>query len=516
MPHALVLAGPDGWHMEDLERGAGAGSGPARLSRTGSVSDDDLDALYRGASAFAYPSSYEGFGLPVLEAMARGVPTVTSDASGARGGRRRGRRCSWMPDDVAGARRRARARAHRRGAARRTSAPAAARAAAVLVGRHRACYPRGLPPGHRSDARMKVTLISTVLNCVDRAAPFLASLAAQTRAPGRGRDRGRRAPPTAPPAPSARTTRVTVIEAPGANISAGRNIALAHATHEVIAATDADCELDPGWLAAHRGARSRTAPTSPPGSTNRSADGFFQACVAALNLPDGRRPRSTRRGSCRARGPSPSGATPIDAGGRLPRVARHRRGHVGEPPLARAGAWTSGSRRTPSCDGRCDPTSRSTWTQYFRYARGDAIAGMLPRAPRPAVRRVRRASSPRSSSGRTWPKLLAAAGAVAYARTPVRRAWPGSPTPPTGPRRRCRSRPAGARPTREDGRLHGGSVRRLRGSESSVVVVEPAAGLRPEVGPRPPSVAEARRRVARVAELLEQHLADAAASCRAR
>jgi alpha-1,3-rhamnosyl/mannosyltransferase len=45
------------------------------------VPEADLDALYRGAEAFCYPSLYEGFGLPVLEAMARGVPTITSSAS---------------------------------------------------------------------------------------------------------------------------------------------------------------------------------------------------------------------------------------------------------------------------------------------------------------------------------------------------------------------------------------------------------------------------------------------------
>lgn len=80
VPHALVLAGPLGWRSRPIH-GELAVPGPGRVIVTGRVSTEDLDALYRGADAFVYPSLYEGFGLPVLDAMARGVPVITSDSS---------------------------------------------------------------------------------------------------------------------------------------------------------------------------------------------------------------------------------------------------------------------------------------------------------------------------------------------------------------------------------------------------------------------------------------------------
>jgi glycosyltransferase involved in cell wall biosynthesis len=49
-----------------------------RLVAPDHVSDDELPALYRGAAVFAYPSFFEGFGIPILEAMASGTPVVTS------------------------------------------------------------------------------------------------------------------------------------------------------------------------------------------------------------------------------------------------------------------------------------------------------------------------------------------------------------------------------------------------------------------------------------------------------
>jgi glycosyltransferase involved in cell wall biosynthesis len=53
----------------------------SKVIRTGRVPESDLDLLYRAAMMMAFPSLYEGFGLPLLEAMSRGCPIVASDAA---------------------------------------------------------------------------------------------------------------------------------------------------------------------------------------------------------------------------------------------------------------------------------------------------------------------------------------------------------------------------------------------------------------------------------------------------
>ena len=74
----LVLAGGAGWGADDVAAAVAASGLGRRIVRTGYVDDDAIPALLRSATAVVYPSLYEGFGLPALEALACGAPLVTT------------------------------------------------------------------------------------------------------------------------------------------------------------------------------------------------------------------------------------------------------------------------------------------------------------------------------------------------------------------------------------------------------------------------------------------------------
>lgn len=75
----LVIAGASGWASEKTM--ARLASRPAGVRYLGYVAEDELPGLVAGATAFIYPSLYEGFGLPVAQAMAAGAPVITSNTS---------------------------------------------------------------------------------------------------------------------------------------------------------------------------------------------------------------------------------------------------------------------------------------------------------------------------------------------------------------------------------------------------------------------------------------------------
>ena len=81
LPHKLVLAGGDGWENRAVYERAASVSCAADVRFLGYVSGPVKSALYDNASLFVFPSLYEGFGIPPLEAMEHGCPVVCSDAA---------------------------------------------------------------------------------------------------------------------------------------------------------------------------------------------------------------------------------------------------------------------------------------------------------------------------------------------------------------------------------------------------------------------------------------------------
>ncbi len=80
-PHHLVIAGGKGWLYEPIFAAVEEENAQAFVHFLGFIPDEDLPALYNLADLFAFPSHYEGFGLPVLEALACGTPVLCTDTS---------------------------------------------------------------------------------------------------------------------------------------------------------------------------------------------------------------------------------------------------------------------------------------------------------------------------------------------------------------------------------------------------------------------------------------------------
>ena len=79
--HHLILVGQKGWHHKPIFEAIGASPWKTQIHHLNYLSDELVALLYSQTDVFVYPSHYEGFGLPVLEAMTLGAPVITSNTS---------------------------------------------------------------------------------------------------------------------------------------------------------------------------------------------------------------------------------------------------------------------------------------------------------------------------------------------------------------------------------------------------------------------------------------------------
>jgi glycosyltransferase involved in cell wall biosynthesis len=264
---------------------------------------------------------------------------------------------------------------------------------------------------------MKVSLISTVKDVgPEQVREFLDSLRAQTRHPdetiivdGGSTDGTLEALQEA--------TDVTVISEPGANISRGRNVAIAAAAHDVIAATDADCTLAPDWLERLLAPIEEGADVAA-GFYRPQGDSFLQACMAAVSL---REPEEVGPGWMPSSRSIAFRRSAYEAAGGYPEWLQ-----VGEDMYFDHRLVSSGARMDNATDAvvlwRIRPTLGETWTQYAGYAEGDALAGLYPE--RHFLRFAVYAFGALALTSRSrLLKALAVAAGTAYASRPVRRAW---------------------------------------------------------------------------------------------
>jgi glycosyltransferase involved in cell wall biosynthesis len=262
---------------------------------------------------------------------------------------------------------------------------------------------------------VKISLISTVKDSGGHVGEFMESVRAQTRAPDEivvvdgGSTDG-----------TLEVLRdsdgVTLIEEPGANIARGRNVAIAAATHDVIAVSDADCVLAPDWLERLLEPIERGADVSM-GAYRPLAQSFFQVCAAAVAVPEPSELRtetfmpSSRSIAFRRDAFLEAGGYPeeLDKGEDMWLDLRWREGGARMELAADAIAYW-----------RVRPTLAEHWRQYSDYARYDVIGGMWPR--RHAIRFATYAAAGVAIRKRGWLLALAATAGAGYAAKPIRRA----------------------------------------------------------------------------------------------
>lgn len=282
----------------------------------------------------------------------------------------------------------------------------------------------GPGPAPPSAGEVKVSLVATVRNAHPAVERWLASVRRQTRPPdevlvvdGGSTDATVAALRAAPG--------VTVLEAPGANIARGRNLAVRAAAHEVIAVSDGDCVLAEDWL--ERILRPIEAGAAVAAGFYRPLAGAAWQVYVTSHLPD---PEEVGPGWMPSSRSLAFRREAFEAAGGYPEWLA-----IGEDMYLNHRWRDLGVRIEPAIDAVVwwppRPTLAATWRQYVRYAEGDGAAGMYPQ--RHLARFAAYGLLLAAAAGRRRRLLaaLAAAGAL-YVRRPVRRAMrrlpPGSPS----------------------------------------------------------------------------------------
>lgn len=271
---------------------------------------------------------------------------------------------------------------------------------------------------------MKISVVATVKDARDHVGEFLSSIRAQTEPPDEvvvvdgGSTDG-----TLELLRSAED--VALLEAPGANIARGRNLAIEAATHDVIAVSDADCVLSPVWLERLAQSLERGADVAM-GFYRPIPTSLFETVAAGVALPEAHQVNperfmpSSRSIAFRREAFERAGRYPewLDVGEDMFLNHRFRELYLAMDFAPEAVAFW-----------RIRPGIMDTWHQYFRYAQGDALAGMYPE--RHALRfAVWGTLAWAAATRRRW--VLAALGTAAAAQAATRlprvfRLLPGRP-----------------------------------------------------------------------------------------
>lgn len=262
----------------------------------------------------------------------------------------------------------------------------------------------------------KVSLISTVKDAGPYISEFLASIEAQTRPPDQvvivdgGSTDGTLQTLRA-------TSWITLLEEPGANIARGRNLAIAKASHDTIAVSDADCVLAPDWLERIVKPLESGADVSM-GLYRPLASSFFEVCAAAISIKE---PHEIQPQTYMPSSRSVAFLREVfDAAGGYPEWLQ-----IGEDMYLNQ-RWRKQGVRMKLADGaivyrRPRPGPREYWRQFVAYAEGDALGGMY--GHRHAARFAAYGALALALSSRSRAlKGLVLAGGAAYAARPIRRA----------------------------------------------------------------------------------------------